>query len=209
MSVPIDRLRLKRQTEVALEEIEEEQLAESGLTADAEPETLVSLLRDVTTSLDRDSANDLRATTSMVMEAIYRGGPFDHVLFALLDANGHRLVGTLGFGESINAIIPSFDFPVAGANGPVAAAVVKRTDVFVAGPRDRRFEGSRFTQVFTAPLFGIYPLVAGGAVLGCLYFDWREPKSFDASAMVALGALRDQLCRAFTRKQTGSVLASA
>ena len=43
MSVPIDRLRLKRQTEAALEEIEEEQLAESGLTADAEPETLVSL----------------------------------------------------------------------------------------------------------------------------------------------------------------------
>ena len=206
MSVPIDRLRLKRQTEAALEEVEEEQLAESGLTADAEPETLASLLRDVTANLDRDSVNDLRATTLMVMEAIYRGGPFDHVLFALLDANGYRLVGKLGFGESIDTMIPSFDFPVAGANGPVAAAVVKRTDVFVSGPRDRRYEGTRFAQIFTSPLFGIYPLVAGGNVLGCLYFDRREPKNFDAPAMAALSGLRDQLCRVFMRKQSGSIL---
>ena len=44
------------------------------------------------------------------------------------------LVGKLGFGESIDKMIHNFNFPVVGASGPVAAVVLKRTDVFVAGP---------------------------------------------------------------------------
>jgi HD-like signal output (HDOD) protein len=208
MSVPIDHLRLARQTAAALEEIEEEPAAEPGLDAETETETLASLLRDVTAHVDKNTGDNLWETTLMVMEAIYRGGPFDHVLFALLDDKGHRLVGKLGFGESIDKIIQSFNFPVTGAYGPVAAAVLKRSDVFVAGPRDRRYEGTRFAQVVPAPEFGMYPLAVGGAVVGCLYFDRQEPKSFDAAALAALGALRDQLCRAFTKSRPG-ILTSA
>jgi hypothetical protein len=142
----------------------------------------------------------------MAMEAIYRGGPFDHVLLALLDGSGHRLVGKIGFGESIDKIIATFNFPVIGVSGPVAEAVLKRSDIFVAGPRDRRYEGTRFRQIVSEPVFGLFPLVAGGAVVGCLYFDRREPKSFDAAALTALGALRDQLCRSLTRSRAGSLL---
>jgi hypothetical protein len=142
----------------------------------------------------------------MVMEAIYRGGPFDHVLFALLDENGHRLAGIIGFGDSIDRIIKNFDFPVMGASGPVAAAVLKRTDVFVAGPQDRRFEGTGFSRIVGEPIYGLLSLVAGGTVAGCLYFDRREPKNFDAAALAAIGALRDQLCRALTRSRGRSVL---
>lgn len=209
MSVPIDHLRLRRQTEAALEQVADEPLEEAGADAEAETETLVSMLRDVTAQIDHDSGDDLRAITLMIMEAIYRGGPFDHVLLALLDGNGHRLVGKLGFGESIEKLIQNFDFPVTGAYGPVTSVVLKRSDVFVAGPRDRRFEGTRFAQLFPAPVFGVYPLVAGGAVIGCLYFDRKEPKNFDAAAMAALGGLRDELCRALSGKRAGTVLETA
>jgi nucleotide-binding universal stress UspA family protein len=207
MSVPLDHLRLKRQTEAALEELDEEP-EEAGVVPETESETLATLLRDVTAQMDRVSPDDLGAITMMVMEALYRGGPFDHVMFALLDDSGHRLVGKLGFGESIDKMIHNFNFPVIGASGPVAAAILKRTDVFVAGPRDRRYEGTRFVQVMAAPVFGIYPLAAAGSVIGCLYFDRQEPKPFDAAALAAIAALRDQLGRALTRSRTGNILAT-
>jgi GAF domain-containing protein len=142
----------------------------------------------------------------MVMEAIYRGGPFDHVLLALLDETGHRLEGKFGFGEAIDKMIVNFSFPVIAASGPVAVAVLKRSDVFVPGPRDRRFEGTRFVQIMTAPLFGIYPVVVAGSVVGCLYFGRHEPKNFDATALSAIGALRDQLARALTQSRAGNLL---
>jgi HD-like signal output (HDOD) protein len=206
MNVPMDHLRLKRQTEAALERVEEEPPAESGVENETEPETLASLLRDVTAQVEQSSPADLQAITLMVMEAIYRGGPFDHVVFALLDGAGHRLVGKIGFGESIDKVIKNFNFPAVGASDAVAAAVLKRTDVFVAGPRDRRFEGTRFSQVVSEPVYGLLPLVAGGAVIGCLYFDRHETKNFDTAALAAIGALRDQLCRALTRSRAAIVL---
>ncbi|HTB16298.1 MAG TPA: HDOD domain-containing protein [Bryobacteraceae bacterium] len=210
MNVPMDHLRLKRQTEAALEQIDEEEPPmDAGGEPETETETFSTLLRDVTTQVDRGSADDLGAITMMVMEAIYRGGPFDHVLFALLDETGHRLVGITGFGESIDKLVKNFNFPVAGASGPVAVAVLKRTDVFVSGPRDRRFDGTRFSQVVGEPVFGLLPLVAGGAVAGCLYFDRHDPKSFDPAALASIGALRDQLCRALTRSRTRSALTTA
>jgi hypothetical protein len=209
MSVPIDHLRLKRQTEAALEQVDEPVPQEEGLENEAECETLASLLRDVTAQLEQNPQDDLRSITLMVMEAIYRGGPFDHVLLALLDGSGHRLVGKIGFGESIDKIIEIFRFPVIGASGPVAEAVLKRTDVFVSSPRDRRYEGTRFRQIACEPVFGLFPLVAGGAVVGCLYFDRHELKSFDAAALAALGALRDQLSRTLTRSRAGSLLTTA
>jgi hypothetical protein len=197
MSVPMDHLRLRRQTADALIQVDNEEPEVTGVIPETEPETLVSLLRDVV----QKPTNDLRATTLMVMEAIYRGGPFDHVLFAMLDDTGHRLAGKIGFGESIDKIVASFHFPVIGASGPVAEAVLKQADVFVAGPRDRRYEGTRFRQIFSDPVFGLFPLLAGGAVVGCLYFDRREPKAFDNAAMAALAALRDQLSRALTESR--------
>jgi HD-like signal output (HDOD) protein len=213
MNVPMDHLRLQRQTAAALVQIEvdpgDEQAAEAAVERVTEAETFATLLRDVTSQVDRGSPGDLGAITMMVMEAIYRGGPFDHVLFATLDEKGHRLAGIIGFGDSIDKLIKNFNFPVIGASGPVAAAVLKRTDVFVAGPRDRRFEGTRFSQVVGEPIYGLLPLVADGAVAGCLYFDRHEPKNFDAAALAAIGALRDQLRRALTRSRTRSVLTTA
>jgi HD-like signal output (HDOD) protein len=208
MNVPMDHLRLKRQTEAALEQVVEEAPVETTLESVTEVETFATLLRDVTSQVDRGSP-DLGAITMMVMEAIYRGGPFDHVLFALLDESGHRLAGILGFGESIDKLVQSFNFLVTAAAGPVAAAVLKRTDVFVSGPRDRRFDGTRFSQIVGEPQYGLFPLVAGGTVAGCLYFDRHDPKTFDAAALAAIGALRDQLCRALTRSRMKSVLTTA
>jgi HD-like signal output (HDOD) protein len=210
MSVPLDHLRLKRQTEAALEDMDDEVLVETGMDPEAEPpETLVSLLRDVVGQMVRGAQNDPRTITLMVMEAIYRGGPFDHVLLALLDETGHRLEGKFGFGEGIDKMIANFSFPVIAASGPVAAAVLKRSDVFVPGLRDRRFEGTRFVQIMTAPLFGIYPVVVAGSVVGCLYFGRHEPKNLDTTALAALGALRDQLARALTQSRTGNLLTIA
>jgi HD-like signal output (HDOD) protein len=207
MSVPLDHLRLKRQTEAALQRMDEEPANEAGLEHEAESrETLATLLRDVTAQVDRNLPHDLRAITLMVMEAIYRGGPFDRVLLAMLDGSGHRLLGKLGFGESIDNLIRNFNFPVVGASGPVAAVVLKRSDIFVAGPGDRRYEETRFAQIVAAPVFGMVPVVAAGSVLGCLYFDRQEPKHFDAAALAAIGALRDQLSRALSHSRTGSLL---
>ncbi len=209
MSVPMDHLRLKRQTEAAMELVDEELPLEAGAEPAAEPESITLLLRDVTAQVAQSKSTDLRAVTLMVMEAIYRGGPFDHVLFALLDESGHRLVGTLGFGDSIDKLVKNFNFLVTASSGPVASAILRRTDVFISGARDRQYEGTRFRQIFSAPTFGMLPLLASGSVVGCLYFDRQEPKNFDAASLAAFGALRDQLSHALTRSRTGSLLTTA
>jgi HD-like signal output (HDOD) protein len=205
MNVPMDHLRMKRQTEAALALVEDEPAAEEAIEKEEETETFTSLLRDVTAQVDRGSQQDLGAITMMVLEAVYRAGRFDHALFALHHEKEHRLEGLIGFGDSIETTIKNFKFPVTGASGPVAAAVLKRTDVFVNGPRDRRFEGSRFCQIMGGPVYGLLPLIAGGAVVGCLYFDRRE-KGLDGAAQASIGALRDQLCRALERSRAGNTL---
>jgi hypothetical protein len=63
--------------------------------------------------------------------------------------------------------------------------------------------------VVGAPLYGLLPLVAGGTVAWCLYFDRQEIKSFDTAALAAIGALRDQLCRALSRSRIRTVLKTA
>ncbi len=210
MNVPMDHLRLQRQTEAALEQVDVDKGPEEPLQiVETQTETFTTLLRDVTAQVDRGSPDDLGAVTMMVMEAIYRGGPFDRVLLALLDEKTRRLDGITGFGESIDKLVSSFHFPLSGVAGPVAEAVLKRVDVFVPGPRDRRYEGTRFSQVVGAPLYGLLPLVAGGTVAGCLYFDRQEIKSFDTAALAAIGALRDQLCRALSRSRIRTVLKTA
>jgi hypothetical protein len=210
MSVPMDHLRLKRLTEAALRPLEEnEPQPEPGSEPEVEPETLATLLRDVAAQVDRETG-DLKAITRMVLEALYRGGPFDRVLFAVVDEESRRLVGKIGFGESIEALLQNFNFKVIGESTPVASAVLNREDVLVAGPRDRRFEGTRFRQTVGAPIFGLYPVIArGGAVVGCLYFDRQEQKHFDTQTLAAIGALRDQLCRALAKSRSGSALTTA
>ncbi len=148
MSMPLDRLRLKRQTEAALEPIEDE----------GAPETLVTMLRDVTIEVDRGREYDFGAATRMITAAIHRGGSFDRVLFATSDPGGHRLVGQSGFGEGVEVLIANFNFPIAGASGPVGSAMLMKADVFVAGPPDRRYEGTKFSQVVGAAVFGLFSL---------------------------------------------------
>ena len=200
MKVPMDHLRLKRQTEAALEQNEEAAPVEVGLESETETEMFATLLRDVSAQVDRGSPDDLGAITMMVMEAIYRGGPFDHVLFALLDEKGNRLAGLVGLGDQIDRLIKNFNFPVTGASGPVAAAVLKRTDVFVSGPRDRQFEGTRFSQVVGEPMYGDYfPWSPAETYPDACTSTGASRKSLDAASLAAIGALRDQLCRSLTR----------
>jgi HD-like signal output (HDOD) protein len=200
MRVPLDRLRLARQTEAALLEIHEDPEAVTLLDPPAEPDLLGRMVTELEGQVDSGSCA-VHSVTLMVLEAIYRAGPFDRVLFALLDADRNRLVGKLGFGDGIDQVIDQFNFPSRGAD-PIAAAVIEKTDVWVDTAHDRRYQGTRFLQTLGAPAFGLFPVVVEGVVVGCLYFDRRTPKNADPATLRGVSALRDQLCRAVSRSRT-------
>jgi HD-like signal output (HDOD) protein len=66
MCVPLDHLRLKRQTEAALEELDDEPPEEAAVHDETESETLATLLRDVTAQVGRVTPDNLGAAAPSI-----------------------------------------------------------------------------------------------------------------------------------------------
>ena len=176
LRVPLDDLRLRKQREAAMAALEEE--AEEIVTELEIPELppgeklLESLTQEVESLLGAESEFELTNAILMILEAMYRGVPFDRVLFGLLTP-GHTVVrGRLGLGHGIDELLEQFRFTLSGRSGPVAMALGDKVDLFVS---DQRFDASELVRLTGATCFGLYPVIVDGVVIGCFYFDRRSP----------------------------------
>lgn len=205
MRVPLDDLRLQRQTEAALSTLGEEATAQLADPAVSPKELLARLRHEIDTVLDSRSPFEIDSVIFMVMEAIYRGGPFDRVLFSLVDVDRNILHAKAGLGENIDAAIERFSFPIAREAGPVGAAVLRRTDVYSVTSRDRRYTSSALVRKMAPGAFGLFPLVVDGLVIGCLYFDRaRAGAPVDPATLASIGGLRSRLAEAVDRRRLES-----
>jgi hypothetical protein len=205
--VPLDDLRFQKQWAAALDGEPAAEVA--GVTRKPE-ELLAELAAEAEARLEADTEFDMHQFVFLLMEAICRGGPFDRVVFAVVDtATGAGAKGTLrgkaGFGPGIEPLLERFSFSVAGP--PVASAVLQKQDVYVAQLRDLRPEASELLSRMGPGAFGLFPVVVNGAVTGCLYFD-RLPNSvhrpLEVASLAMLKRLRDLLAAAFQGQRVGS-----
>jgi hypothetical protein len=206
----MDNLRLMRQIENVLRD--------SGLSAASEPEptpaalpgvvpdreTLAQLEREVGAVVTSDESFGLNDILLMVLEAIFRGGRFDRVVFCLVTSDRKLLEARMGLGDDLDAFIEKFRFPLSLLSGPVGPALIQRREVFVDNVGTSRYNQSQFAAVAGASAFAMLPLVVGGNAIGCLYFDRRSGVlGLDDSMKQSLLNLRGYACDAIAKKKAG------
>lgn len=199
LSVPLDELRLRRQAEaavagVAAGEAIEEPAAPAEEVARGE-ELLRQFIRDIESMLEASADFDLHRLILMILEAAYRGGPFDRVLFCLTDAAHTVMQGRLGLGEKIDELRDNFRVPISVRAGLIGAALVRRQDLFVAARNS--WAEAEALESFGAVTLGVYPILAEGVLGGCLYFDRLSAKPAPSPrTLELLERLRDLAARA-------------
>ncbi|MGH9664719.1 MAG: hypothetical protein ACRD9L_09875, partial [Bryobacteraceae bacterium] len=206
--VPLYDLRFQKQSAAVLA-VPEETVDSIAAGAVHRPEdVLAELVAEAEARLEADAELDLNQFIVLLMEAICRGGPFDRVLFALVDPATGELRGKAGLGAELDELLSRFVFPLSVQTGPVSVALHRKQDVYVANAREGRFESSDLVKRTGAACFGLYPVVVEGVTIGCLYFDRRPSgeaaaaKPLDMGSFSMLKKLRDLLAAAI-RRRTG------
>ncbi len=146
---------------------------------------------------------DIRRVMLMVLEALQRGGPFDRVLFCLLDDDRAEVRARLSLGEGAEAMVERFRFPIGndGRQSPIGTVMIDREPLFVtlptAGPRE-----ARLARALGAAELGVLPLTVEGKSIGCLYCDRRVPGgALDPGTLIFLGRVQAAAEQAITRSR--------
>lgn len=117
------------------------------------------------------SGEDLNRVILMVLEGIFRGGPFDRVVFCMLTPDGSGVKARYGLGTGVETLLERFSFDLTPREGPVAVAMLRRQSVCVPVERDFTAQELRFAQSLGASSFGVFPVVVGTRLVGSVYCD--------------------------------------
>ncbi|MEP7383331.1 MAG: HDOD domain-containing protein [Gemmatimonadota bacterium] len=186
--VTIDDLKLRRLQKAAMAQLGTwgppvEHIQELA-SAEATPEQVAAI--DALTELARvreelaaevlrialpTSGEDLNRVILMVLEAIFRGGPFDRVVFCMMTPDRSGVKARYGLGTGVEQLLETFTFELSPREGPVAVAMLRRQSVCVPVERDFTAQELRFAQSLGASSFGVFPVVVGTRLVGCVYCD--------------------------------------
>ncbi len=197
MGVHINELRLEAQTRGVLEAMARAGTVQAEAPAEVAPgentDTLGPLAKEVCTLLNSRANLDLNTLILMVLEAIYRGAGFDRVVFAFVNRERSHIEGRLGLGDGVDRLIEKFKFRMSAGGGPVSAALRSRRSVVGN-------QTNMIARVFGCSYVGLYPVVVGGQVVGCIYMESGKPRpDLSADELRQLGQLRDSLVTAMRR----------
>ena len=206
LRVPLDGLRLRHQTEAALASAAAEPASPEAAPGLHEPPTQENLLERLTHEVELlvGSSTDfqLNSVLLMILEAIFRGGPFDRVLFCLVDPGHTAIQGRLGLGEGIDQLRDQFSFPLSIRGGPIGTALMRKQGLFLAGDRGPVPMEAELLKHLGAASFGMHPILVDGTLVGCLYFDRLSPAPApDQHTLELLLRLRDLAATAIKKKR--------
>lgn len=155
------------------------QVTESSPTKDAnDPDTiLLNGIQEITNTLLEDY--EINDALTMILETMYRGLRFHHVLLCLLDKNRINLVARFGFGQNVDKILDCFQFPVNPKSGDIFnLALSQGKDLGIedsADPRVKRGLPEWYQKSISAPAFILCPIVVNGTSVGMVYADRTSP----------------------------------
>lgn len=206
LRIPMDSLRLSHQVEAAVAgTLEPVEPAAAGFHDLAELTSRADLLEqlsgEVELLLGSASEFELNTVLLMILEAIYRGGPFDRVLFCLVNADHTFIQGRLALGEGAEELRQKFRWALSPEGGPIGAALRTKRELFLPA------YGVGFAEVKTlktlgAVSLGVLPILVEGVLVGCLYFDRLRDRTVpDPQAIERLKKLRDLAAAAIERSR--------
>jgi HD-like signal output (HDOD) protein len=138
---------------------------------------LSSGLQDISNSLIDDSikVNDI---LRMILETMYTGMSFNHVLFCIKDGRQNAMMGKFGFGENVQALIKGFQFPMANQPDVFHLAIKNNADILITDIDDPKIASripAWYRQTVSARTFLIFPIVIKGKPIGMIYADRPKP----------------------------------
>jgi len=195
LGIPLEKLRLERQAEDA-----RDVLASSPVFDAAKLDVLDRTVASVDEGLGGGDF-DLPSQIAAVLDAMCAAG-FDRAVFALVNEARTFVRGRVGTGAGAAELRDRFQFPLAHAEGPILAALVRRTDVLVDRARDDRYDASGLVTEFKPAAFALFPLVTDRRAIGCVYADRAKPSPGLNAARPSIGRARDTIAKALRKKST-------
>lgn len=199
LRVPLDELRLQKQTEAVLESLSGLPEPERGLfrSPGCGESALEDLSREIEWVLATGNGVDLNKVLLMILEAMYRSEAFDRVLFCLLDPETETMLGRLGLGESAEVLRSRFRLAVEPGAGPLAAALLNRRSLLLSIETALTDEEAQVLRRQGVACLGLFPIAVDDVLVGCLYGERAGPgRGPDARTFELLNRLRHLAGRA-------------
>ena len=157
------------------------QSGEAGAKLQRTPEEaqsiLTSGLQDVSNSLIDDdiSINDI---LRMILEAMYTGMGFTHVLLCIKDGRHNTMCGKFGFGDGVQSLVKAFNFRLDGQPDVFLVALQSNADILITDIDDPKIAAripAWYRPNVSARTFVVFPISVKGKPVGLIYADRPDP----------------------------------
>jgi len=125
---------------------------------------------------------------------------FDRAVFGLINDKHTSVRGRIASAARVDEILDRFQFPIDHADGPILAALGRKTDLLVDRARDDRYDASTLVATLAPDAFALLPIVTGCVVAGCLYADRKGGARGLDAVRLPLGRVRDVIAEAIRQK---------
>jgi GAF domain-containing protein len=138
---------------------------------------LTSGLQDVSNSLidDKVSLNDI---LRMILETMYTGMGFAHVLLCIKDGRHNTMCGKFGFGDAVQERVKAFAFSLTAPPDVFLVALQNNADILITDidePNIATRIPDWYRQHVAARTFVLFPIAVKGKPIGLIYADRANP----------------------------------
>ncbi|MBI5591524.1 MAG: HDOD domain-containing protein [Deltaproteobacteria bacterium] len=166
-------------------------------------DVLINGIHEITNALLSDyQLNDIMF---MILETMYRGFAFNHVIFCMMEMSRTRMRTRHAFGADIETITKNFGFKI--SNSPTDLfniALSQRKDIIVEDAEDSSnisLIPEWYRKTFLAPAFIIYPIVIKDTPFGLFYADKKHKGAILSEIqLIYMKILRNQSILAIKQK---------
>ncbi len=143
---------------------------------EAHLDVLISGIQEITNALLSDyRLNDMMF---MILETMYRGFEFNHVIFCMMEMNRTGMLARHAFGADIEGVTEKFGFKISNVPTDIFnMALSQQRDIIVEdakAPNIIRLIPAWYQQAFSAPAFVIYPIIIKDTPFGLFYADKKQ-----------------------------------
>ncbi|MBU1225066.1 MAG: HDOD domain-containing protein [Gammaproteobacteria bacterium] len=151
--------------------------ASQPLTSERTQSILTSGLQDISNSLI-DEAVSINDILRMILEAMYTGMGFAHVVLCIKDGRRNTMCGKFGFGSDVQRLIKAFDFSLAEKPDVFLVALQNNADILITDIDDPKIATripAWYRHNVSARTFVLFPIIVKGKPVGLIYADRPEP----------------------------------
>lgn len=114
----------------------------------------------------------------MILEAMYSGMGFAHVLLCIKDGRHNTMCGKFGFGDGVQDLARAFDIPLSGQPDVFLVALQNNADILISDINDPKIAAripAWYRQSVSARTFVLFPITVKGKPIGLIYADRPQP----------------------------------